>query len=312
MGSIGTSPKRSAGVEAQNQLHILADPSTPADQETPEAVSNHNNATRMDRVEQLLAQLETKPVALVPNGYWNQAQAQPNRSNQWAIAAVLACIWLSSLALAIAYFSYKHSSQVADRDVLTTPLVIAPPSDQQVQKTTESVSQLTKALLNSSIRLNHMEAVLQKSNLDLQRLKTKVSSEETKTIIRQPEAVPVAINNAAASDSTLGKAKQDAAVTLALNQVAASALKPSLSAPSVAGPPKATYQVLSVKPTDAAIPHKAADGTIDYWLVAHGAFKDLHKVQPIAIAADGIVVHSLEDGKNYTLTRQGDWRKAEW
>lgn len=315
MGSMGISPKRSGEAETRNQHQIIANPEAPATKETAQAVLNPNSAAfnQVDRVEQLLAQLEAKSSALVPYGYWNRPQAPAKTSNNWAIAAVLGCIWLSSLALAVGYFSDRHSLQVAERDVHTTPLVIAPPSDQQDQKTAESVSRLTKALVNSSDRLDRIEAVVQKSNLDLQQLKTKADSERTKTITRQPNVVPVEMNNAAmASASTLAKANQNAVVPLVANQAAASAPKSSLDTSSVAAPPKQTYPVLSVKPTDAAIPHKAADGTIDYWLVARGVFKELYKVQPIAIAAEGVVIYSLEDGKNYLLTRQGEWRNAEW
>lgn len=315
MGSMGISPKRSWEPETKEQHHIImANPEAPAPKETAQAFLNHNSAAfnQVDRVEQLLAQLEAKSAALVPYGYWNQPQTPAKTSNNWAIAAVLGSIWLSSLALAVAYFSNGHSSQVAERDVHTTRFVISPPSDPQDQKTAESVNRLTNALANSSNRLNQIEAVVQKSNLDLQQLKTKADSERTKTITRQPNALPVEINDAAmASASTLVKANQPV-VTPVANQAAALAPNSSLSTPSVLAPPKQAYSVLSVKPTDAAIPHKAADGTIDYWLVARGVFKDLYKVQPIAIAAEGVVIYSLEDGKNYLLTRQGEWRNAEW
>jgi hypothetical protein len=315
MGSTGTSPKRGEEADAQNQLHIVANPETPATQETAQAALNANRAfDQVDPMEQLLAQLEAKSVALVPFGHWNQPQAQAKKSNNWIIAAVLGGIWLSSLALAVAYFSYKYSLQVAERGVPTTPRIISSPSDQQDQKTAESVNQLTKALVNSSNRLNQIEAVLQKSNLDLQQLKTKVGSEGTKTEHGQPEAAPVEINNPATnSTGTLGEADQNgAAVTLVANEATAPGPKPALKAPNVQAPPKTTYQVLSVKPTDTAIPHKAGDGTIDYWLVTRGVFKELCRVQPIAIAADGVVIHNLGDGKSYTLTPQGEWRNAEW
>lgn len=315
MGSMGTSPKRNGDADAQNRLYVVANPETPATQETARAVIDRNNTVleQVDRVEQLMTQLEAKSVALVPYGYWNEPQTQAKRSNTWVIAAVLGFIWLSSLALAVAYFSYRHSSQVAERELPSTPTVISSPSDQQDRKTAESVDQLTEALVSSSNRLNRIEAILEKSNLDLQQLKTKVGSEGTNTVTRQSEAAPVEINNAATtSASTFGKANQNAAAALAANEATALALKPALNALNAPAPPKATYQVLSVKPTDAAVPHKADDGTIDYWLVAHGAFKELAKVQPIAISADGVVIHNLEDGKNYTLTRQGEWRNAEW
>jgi hypothetical protein len=310
MGSMGTSPKLSGYAEAQKQLNTVANPETPAAQETAQAALTPNSAfIQVDRVEQLLAQLEAKSLALVPYGHWNPPQAQAKRSNNWVIAAVLGCIWLSSLALAVAYFSYRHPSQIAERDLSATPFVVSSPSDQQDQKTSESVNQLTKALLNSSNRLNQIEAVLQKSNLDLQQLKAKVGSKQSETVSRHPETVPVEIN---AANTSARIASRNTAVTMVANEATALPPKPSLNPASVQAPPKTTYEILSVKPTDTAIPHKTDDGTIDYWLVARGVFKELSRVQPIAITAEGVVIHNLGDGKNYTLTRQGEWRNAEW
>ena len=40
--------------------------------------------------------------------------------------------------------------------------------------------------------------------------------------------------------------------------------------------------------------------------------KELVRVQPIAVVADGIVIHNLDHGKNYTLSRHGEWQNVEW
>jgi len=280
----------------------MADPEIPSTSGAVQRVAHSNKAVtsnELNRVERLLAQVEAKSVALVPYGYWNQPQAQTTKSNTWAIATVLGGIWLSSLALVIVNLSYKHSSQIAESGVTTTPLVIHSPSDLQDQKTTESVGDLAKALVSSSHRLNRIEVTLEKSHQDLQQLEKRRNAEAMKMVPPKPEAISAEIKKIAV---TAASSHPDATATGA---------PPSKSALDDASA-ETPYRVLSIKPTDAAIPHKAADGTITYWLVARGAFMELARVQPIAVTADGVVIHNLEDGKNYTLTRQGDWRDAEW
>jgi hypothetical protein len=74
--------------------------------------------------------------------------------------------------------------------------------------------------------------------------------------------------------------------------------------------PKSWHRVLDIKPTDSAVPHKGDDGTLDYWLVPRGAEKVQTKVLPIGTSPEGVVVHNLEDGKDYTLTPSGEWRNG--
>ena len=313
MGSIAAAPKLNGQPEGEKQLPISPTPEATATRPTSQANVNPNStaANQVDRVEQLLAQLEAKSVALVPYGYWNQAQTQENRSSNWIIVTVLGCLWLLSLALVFAYSTYRHSPRVTERNVSTTPLVISPPFDQQDQKTVPSANNLTKALRESSKRLNHIEAALQKSNQDLQQLRTKVGSEvKSRATTLQPETLPVDSNQAATiSAITRGKTKQNATLPSDANQTDAFASRPTPDMPNTPTAPVTTSQGLLVRPTDTAVPHRAADGTIEFWLVTRGASPKLHRVQPIAITKGGIVIYCLEDGKKYTLTRQGDWRK---
>lgn len=312
MGSIGISPKRS-GAEAKDALQRVGNPETPAT-EHQAADANHTALNQVDRVEQLIAKLETQSLALVPYGYWNQSQPQVKRSSEWLIAALLGCLWLSSLALAVVYLSSRHSSQVSERDVPTRPRVISAASDQQDLKTSESVNNLTEALENSSSRLDRIEAALQRSDQDFLQLKTRVGREATKPISRETEAVPLESKREAANSllAPIGKSNQNSPAAPVANQAAAPAPSPLPSAPSVQALPNTTAPVLSIKPTDSAIPHKSDDGSIDYWLVARGAFKELARVQPIAVVADGVVIHNLDDGKDYRLSRQGEWQNVEW
>jgi hypothetical protein len=84
---------------------------------------------------------------------------------------------------------------------------------------------------NSTNRINQIQDALQESKLNLQQLKTKVGSEGSKTVIRQPAAVPVEISNAATTSArALGKASQNAPVALVENEATAPTPNPSLNA----------------------------------------------------------------------------------
>jgi hypothetical protein len=74
--------------------------------------------------------------------------------------------------------------------------------------------------------------------------------------------------------------------------------------------PKNWHRVIDLKPNDMAVPHRGADGAIDYWLVPRGTDKPQAKVLTIGTSVEGVVVHNLEDGKDYTLTPAGEWRSG--
>ncbi len=116
--------------------------------------------------------------------------------------------------------------------------------------------------------MNQLQAAVEKSNRDLQKIATKVNDDH-------------------------GAEKSDAS-----SSVAAASL------------PKNWHKVLDLKPTESAIAHKGADGTVDYWLVARGADTPPSKVLPIGTSADGVLIHNLEDGKDYTITPAGEWRSG--
>jgi hypothetical protein len=150
-------------------------------------------------------------------------------------------------------------------------LLIAPEPDPQKQK----VDYLAKALVSSSQRVNELQAAVERSNRDLQRIATKVDGDGGKAI--SPTVKSDAVESAASS------------------------------AIPEANLPKNWHRVLEIKPTESAVPHKSADGTIDYWLVPRGADQAPSKVLPIGTSAEGVVVHNLDDGRDYTLTPSGEW-----
>jgi hypothetical protein len=278
MSSIATAPSRTAEKDGYDnqQPHALANADETLTQDFSRAESLASNAQPSDeanRVERLLNQLEARSMALVPYGYGTLREIPVQKPNTALIAGVLVILWLSSVALAIAYIRYANPAPISDR--AAAPLVIPGEADPQEQKVARSVDHLAKALISSSERMNELQAAMERSNLDLQRIASKVSE--------GPKAASAAPIN-------------DAAVTTPAAGLAAEAL------------PKNWHKVLDIKPTEAAVPHKGGDGLIDYWLVQRGADTAPVKILPIGTSPEGVVIHSLDDGKDYTLTPAGEWR----
>jgi hypothetical protein len=306
MMSLFATPSRNAEKELHNskQLHYLADPEEPLPADTGPVESPAGKVASLDevaRVERLLTQLEARSMALVPYNYANLREVPAPKANRVLIACSLLAIWLGTLAVAVTYSRFANQPPpIAQRAPVTTSLVISSAPDLREQKVTSSVDQLAKALVTSSERLNQLEAAIQRSNRDLQDLTTNVNSERAKAGSTLPKAEPA-------------RTVAPPLATLVAPPPAAPFPTPfAVNIAEGASPRQNQYRLLETKPTDAAIPHKGDDGTIDYWLVARSANKAPEKVLPIAVSADGVVVYNLEDGKNYTLTHLGEWRDAEW
>jgi hypothetical protein len=290
MSSFATAPSRTPDQDPQNgeqQLHLLVDPEEEAPAlDAPRVEPTVTNGSQISsqsldevtRVERLLSQLEARSLALVPYNYGTLREVHPRKTNSGLIAGTLVAIWLSTMILGVAYIRYMHIG--TGRAAATAPLIIPPPdADPQDQKVASSVDHLAKALVSSSERMNELQASMERSNRDLQRIATKVNNSG------QTKAVPGAAQNDAEDAAPSGTAA-DAKL------------------------PNNWHRVLELKPTDAATPHKAADGSIDYWLVPNSSGAAPSKVLPIGTSPDGVVVHNLEDGKDYTLTPSGEWRNG--
>ena len=290
MSSFATAPSRTPDEDPQNgkqQLHLLINP----EEETPAldaprvelTVANGSQISsqtleEVSRVERLLSQLEARSLALVPYNYGALREVPARKTNSGLIAGTLVAIWISTMIFGVAYVRYIQTG--TGRAASSAPLIIAPPdTDPQEQKVASSVDHLAKALVSSSERMNELQASMERSNRDLQRIATKVNNSG------QTKAVPGAAQNDAEDAAPSGTAA-DAKL------------------------PNNWHRVLELKPTDAATPHKAADGSIDYWLVPNSSGAAPSKVLPIGTSPDGVVVHNLEDGKDYTLTPSGEWRNG--
>jgi hypothetical protein len=288
MSSIATAPSRAAERESLNrQLHYLADPEEPplTDDTSPEETAAVGKAVPLDevqRVERLLNQLEARSMALVPYGYGQSREAPTPKSNKALIAGSLVAIWLSTLVFAIAYIRFNQTPQVAERMATTAPLLIPTAPDPQDQKVASSVDHLAKALVSSSERLDQLEAAMERSNRDLQRAANKVTTE--RAVADRPKP---------ANDAKPELSEADMPAEIADGKL-----------------PRNWHRVIDAKPSDEAVPHKSANGNIDYWLVPRGADKSQVKVLPIGTSVEGVVVHSLEDGRDYTITPTGEWRNG--
>jgi len=285
MSSIATAPSRNTEKDLHHnkQLHYLADPETPVTADTSPAENPAAKPVPLDevtRVERLLTQLEARSMALVPYNYANLREAPAPKSNRALVAISLVAVWLSTLVFAVAYMRFANQPpQMAERTSAVAPLVIPSAPDPQEQKVASSVDHLAKALVSSSERLNQIEAAMERSNRDLQRISTKVATEKYRPAPPNPRTAATEAA-AAASETAVGNL------------------------------PKNWHRVIDLKPSDMAVPHRSADGSIDYWLVPRGTDKPQAKVLTIGTSIEGVVVHNLEDGKDYTLTPAGEWRSG--
>ena len=290
MSSFATAPSRTPDQESlsgqpQTQSNPADAPSWEAKPhtETPQAqtparatATSSQTLEEVQRVERLLAQLEARSMALVPYGYGNLREVPtPRRSNTALLAGVLVAAWLTMMILGVAYIRYVgHSPFSSERDSAANPppVTIAPEPATQEPKSADSVDRLAQALVSSSERMNQLQAAVEKSNRDLQKIATKVNDEHA--------AVP------SSAETTDGS---------------------TVTVPSL---PKNWHKILDIKPTDSAVAHKGADGSVDYWIVTRGVDTPPSKVLPIGTTADGVVIHNLEDGKDYTITPTGEWRNG--
>jgi hypothetical protein len=291
MSSFATAASRTPDQEPPNgnPLSFLATPDAAPEIEIPPRMDaprsevsgsgTPQNIGEIDRVERLLNNLEARSMALVPYGYGNLREVSTRKTNTAVIAGVIVAIWFSSVVLAIAYMRYVGRSPFAtDRASSAAPLVIAPEPEPQEQKVAASVDHLARALASSSERMNELQAAVEKSNRDLQKLTTKNNA-------------PAPLPPSSAQGETFPSSSST--VVVETNNL-----------------PKNWHKVLDIKPTESAVAHRGSDGAVDYWLVPRGTEAAASKVLPIGNSADGVVVHNLEDGKDYVITPSGEWRNG--
>lgn len=86
-----------------------------------------------------------------------------------------------------------------------------------------------------------------------------------------------------------------------------------MASPAIESPAAAALSdsngVRQIQPSDSAVPHKNAEGTVDYWVLPHGPRNSSSaRIFFVGKVANGVVVRSLEDNSYYTLTPKGEWR----
>lgn len=302
MSSFSTATSRATEKDPPSgkPIHLLVNPDGVPEVEAPQTEPLRSNDApqradaasaqtqtldEVDRVERLISQLEARSMALVPYGYGNLREVPQSKSKTGLIAGVIAGLWVTTLVLALGYMRYVgHLPFAAERAAPVAAaappsVVIAPDPDPQEQKVAASVDHLARALVSSSERMTELQVAMEKSNRDLQKLATKVNAERPGVAApaQSTDQVQVPIASGTGGPATL---------------------------------PKNWHRVLDLKPSENSVPHKGADGNTDYWLVPRGLEATMNKVLPIGNSADGVVIHSLEDGKDYTVTPTGEWKNG--
>jgi hypothetical protein len=332
--------------EGGKQFPVKANPEAKPKGETvrSEADTDNVHLSEVSRVEKLLSQLEARSMALVRYDSGNLRETPVKNWHAGLITTALLVIWLGTLALAVGYFANQQLPQIAEGAAPDKPRTMPWVNNEQ-QNVSRSTAYLVKALAASAARLGQINATIEKSNRDLQHLAAEVHNKGTGPISTLPTdnsvgldqivatparipaaAVPVSLRVVATSlaglvaaptvaprvDSTPGGRAATSGVSVGASASATIVPAPVGASSAEESPSRKQYRVLEIKPTHAALPHKAPDGTIDYWLVARGASQRPTKVQPIARSVDGVVIFNLEDGKNYIVTPLGEWRASEW
>ncbi|MGA2099392.1 MAG: hypothetical protein ABSH39_24195 [Candidatus Acidiferrum sp.] len=281
MSSTAAAPTPSDGKQAQNQRQFphfdIPELLTQEPTRTESLAVSVQPIDDAARLERLLSQLEARSMALVPYGYGTVREPPAKSSNTALVASILVAIWLTTVVLTVAYIRYSRPAEPIYRASPATPLLIPSEADPQEQKVARSVDHLAKALVSSSQRMDELQRAMDRNNRGLQRITTRAG----------------------------GRQKAAAATITAEGTETALA-----SAPAEGSVLKNWHKVLEIKPSESAVPHKSDDGTIDYWLVPRGAEQVQTKVLPVGTSPEGVVVHNLEDGKDYTLTPSGEWRTS--
>jgi hypothetical protein len=306
MNSGGTAPTR-ATEPSQRQIRAGSDAAF-----TGETVATNNlPLDNVSRIEEMITQLETRTTALVRHSNPHLYASPAPKNSYGQIAVVLAAGCFTIMSVGIFYISYNRSPQISQRGPAPVPLVIPPIHDSRDKKEVTSLDRLAKTLATSSVRLNRLEAALEKSNRNLAQL----NAQTAPPISRQSRTDRVKVASAGDAEGKVPSFPQVASVAVTSPSPAISAVSRSITPLSV--PPvnsgssqRNAGQFLQMKPTDSAIAHKDVLGNIDYWIVARGDGNGSAKVLPIGVSAEGVVIRNLEDSKTYTLSHHGEWNEG--
>jgi hypothetical protein len=273
MKSTGTARTRIPGHEAQ-QLHEVDNPVLSPQQ------------SLCEQLERVIVQQETIMMALVPYVYKHQRRP-PNRSNITVGLAVLAAVCLWTLALACIVVE-RPPQLVAYLSSIKARMIHSLSTVQVINKLTDHLANDMASYMG---RLNDIDAMETKLS-DSLKFSPKAHIKPTAPVGRTPRRPLTSL----VISKTSGKPTDTGGPTLRAS-----------TSPTPVKRHNEPDQILQLKPTPNALAHRAADSTIDYWLVPRGSANEPTKVLPLQQTADGVVVRCLQDGKNYLLTRDGHW-----
>jgi hypothetical protein len=228
---------------------------------------------QLDRIRRLIVQLEAQPTASVLSDC-HRLDITPGPRNKALLVLALTAVWLSALSLALAWIPLTgNASQTVEQISLHTQRLIPFPHESQNRNGFTLVGQRARASATSSVRLDRTKKSTNLRGDDPRRGQERVMPQSTSAKGKSPKL-----------QST------------------------SVAASEAVGRSEASDPLRDTKPTESAVAHTAPNGTIDYWMLPHGPFfSDPARVVPIGRSPNGVYVHNLEDGRNYRLTRSGDW-----
>jgi len=244
------------------------------------------------RLERLILQLEStavalesSSVALVPfHHYRLGSEVSKRTSKPLVIGSTLVISWLGVTALSVAYF--RHSA-----DVVPATQHAVYPTSQIVSASLESTERApahpSKAIINaagsSSVQLKPAQTA-----------PTLTAKEPAQFVTPKRQPTPSAVQAQIAATP---------AVVLPLPDPDPPIAQPMGSAN--------WHQIISMKPCATATAHHTAEGELDYWFVPRNGEKSaMSKVLSVGTNAEGVIVHNIDDGKDYTLTSAGEWKNG--
>jgi hypothetical protein len=192
----------------------------------------------------------------------------------WIVAIL---VWF----FAVKSVSQQQAANLAQDQSLAALAGSISHQNEQVGSLTGSLQTLASAVASSSIRANGIEAGLERSRRDLRRIESKLYNDEMQF-------------------------KADASATEA---------KPPQNLAALAAKRSSHHHEIAseLQPLAGTVVARDSNSKATYWLVPRESLGVLHMITALPIAAHplGVVVHDVEDGKDYVVTQSGVWLRAD-
>lgn len=238
-------------------------------------------------LQRLLAELEARSVLRAPTPYI--VEQLPRRSRVRGVHALVALLWVLSLALCVfvvKYVDLAHTAQSSDpaqTRSLTNLTAAIGDQNKQFARVVNSIESLAGSVASSSVHDSAVAAVLKR----------------------------------------LGREPASGAVPLKKPELDLIKAPPPPPAPPAAMPQREAApadrmgghhhgQIEDVVAPRSAIVHHSDSGVMDYWLLPRmvAGSRIMTKVIPIAQTNLGLFVHGVDEVRDYIITPSGDWLNA--